>query len=117
MVLYFYPKGDALRCTLEAIKFTELQPEFAALDTLILGISKDSCDSHGTLRTSTASMCAYSWIPRGRSVRPMVFGGKRTPAARNARALVDKGSKIRHALYDIKPKDRAARILELIRGL
>jgi len=84
------------------------QTEFAALDTLILGISKDSCDSYGALRTSTASMCAYSWIPRGRSVRPMVFGGKRTPAARNTWASVDKGGKIHHAFYGIKPKDRAA---------
>ena len=31
--------------------------------------------------------------------------------------IVDKDGKIRHALYDIKPKDHAARILELVRGL
>jgi len=33
LVLYFYPKDDTPGCTLEALEFTDLQPEFAALDT------------------------------------------------------------------------------------
>jgi peroxiredoxin len=46
VVLYFYPKDDTPGCTIEANQFTELASEFAAADTVVLGVSKDSCESH-----------------------------------------------------------------------
>lgn len=46
VVLYFYPKDDTPGCTIEARQFTELAGEFAELDTVIIGVSKDSCESH-----------------------------------------------------------------------
>ena len=45
LVLYFYPKDDTPGCTIEANQFTALNKEFTALDTIVLGVSKDSCDS------------------------------------------------------------------------
>ncbi len=46
VVLYFYPKDDTSGCTLEAQQFTTLKDEFAATDTVVIGVSKDSCASH-----------------------------------------------------------------------
>jgi len=46
VVLYFYPKDDTPGCTIEANQFTALANEFATLDTVVLGVSKDSCESH-----------------------------------------------------------------------
>jgi peroxiredoxin len=46
VVLYFYPKDDTPGCTIEARQFTALASEFSALDTVIIGVSKDDCDSH-----------------------------------------------------------------------
>ncbi len=46
LVLYFYPKDDTPGCTIEANQFTALASEFAAADTVVLGVSKDDCDSH-----------------------------------------------------------------------
>jgi peroxiredoxin len=46
VVLYFYPKDDTPGCTIEANQFTDLASEFAQHDTVILGVSKDPCDSH-----------------------------------------------------------------------
>jgi len=46
VVLYFYPKDDTPGCTVEARQFTALASEFSDLDTIILGVSKDSCESH-----------------------------------------------------------------------
>jgi len=46
VVLYFYPKDDTPGCTKEAIGFTESVDAFAALNTVILGISKDSVKKH-----------------------------------------------------------------------
>lgn len=46
IVLYFYPKDDTPGCTIEANQFTALAPYFAEQDTVIFGVSKDSCESH-----------------------------------------------------------------------
>ena len=46
VVLYFYPKDDTPGCTIEARDFTALADDFAALDTVVIGVSRDSCDSH-----------------------------------------------------------------------
>ena len=46
LVVYFYPKDDTSGCTKEAQEFTALASEFAAADTDVIGISKDSAKSH-----------------------------------------------------------------------
>lgn len=46
VVLYFYPKDDTPGCTIEANQFTELASEFSKVDAVVLGVSKDSCESH-----------------------------------------------------------------------
>ncbi|MEM8536987.1 MAG: peroxiredoxin, partial [Pseudomonadota bacterium] len=46
VVLYFYPKDDTPGCTKEAVGFTESVDAFADLDTVVLGVSKDSVTKH-----------------------------------------------------------------------
>ncbi len=46
VILYFYPKDDTSGCTKEAEEFTQKKKEFDALNTIILGVSKDSTQSH-----------------------------------------------------------------------
>ncbi len=46
VVLYFYPKDDTPGCTIEANQFTALASDFADADTVVLGASKDTCESH-----------------------------------------------------------------------
>lgn len=46
VVLYFYPKDDTPGCTTEACSFRDNLPKFENLDAIILGVSKDSLDSH-----------------------------------------------------------------------
>ncbi len=46
VVLYFYPQDDTTGCTKEACSFRDNLPKFGKLDAVILGISKDSIDSH-----------------------------------------------------------------------
>jgi peroxiredoxin len=123
VVLYFYPKDDTPGCTMEALEFTDLQPEFEALDTEIVGISRDSCVSHGAFRdkyginvrlladTEGEACEAFGvWQEKERQ------GEKRMGIVRST-FIVDKGGKVRHALYDIKPKGHAAQVLDLVRQL
>ena len=46
VVLFFYPRDDTSGCTKQALAFTALQADFAALNTQVIGISKDSVTSH-----------------------------------------------------------------------
>jgi thioredoxin-dependent peroxiredoxin len=46
VVIYFYPKDDTPGCTKEAEAFRDLQQEFAATNTRIIGISKDTVARH-----------------------------------------------------------------------
>ena len=48
VVLYFYPKDDTPGCTIEANQFTALINEYHQHDTIVIGVSKDSCESHQT---------------------------------------------------------------------
>lgn len=46
VVLYFYPKDDTSGCTKEACAFRDNLPKFGDLDAVILGVSRDSIESH-----------------------------------------------------------------------
>jgi len=46
VVLYFYPRDDTPGCTIEACSFRDNMPKFDGLDAVVLGVSKDSLDSH-----------------------------------------------------------------------
>ncbi len=46
VILYFYPKDDTPGCTKEACDFTQHHQAFANNNTVIIGVSKDSIESH-----------------------------------------------------------------------
>jgi thioredoxin-dependent peroxiredoxin len=46
VVLYFYPKDDTPGCSREAHNFQVDQPKYAERNTVVLGVSVDSVDSH-----------------------------------------------------------------------
>ncbi len=54
VVLYFYPKDNTPGCTNEAIGFRDHHADFAALDAVILGVSRDSIASHEKFRAKYA---------------------------------------------------------------
>ena len=45
-ILYFYPKDNTPGCTTEAKDFTNKINEFKKLNTQVIGISKDSLETH-----------------------------------------------------------------------
>lgn len=122
-VLYFYPKDDTPGCTMEALEFTDLQTEFDQAETEVVGISRDSCTSHGAFRDkygltvhllsdTDGEACEAYGVWREKEAH----GEKRMGIVRST-FIVDKQGMIRHALYDVKPKGHAAEILQLARAL
>lgn len=46
LVIYFYPKDMTSGCTVEACDFRDAFPDFNKLKTTVIGISRDSVESH-----------------------------------------------------------------------
>ena len=49
-VVYFYPKDDTSGCTKEAIAFSAALPKFRKLGLDVIGVSRDSVESHAKFR-------------------------------------------------------------------
>jgi peroxiredoxin Q/BCP len=54
VVVYFYPKDDTPGCTLEAQGFNKARAQFDKLEAAVLGVSKDSIESHCKFRDKYA---------------------------------------------------------------
>jgi peroxiredoxin Q/BCP len=50
LVIYFYPRDNTPGCTLEGSEFRDLAASFRRAQTLIVGISTDTIDSHRRFR-------------------------------------------------------------------
>ena len=46
VILYFYPKDMTSGCTKQACSFGELYPQFREKGAVVIGVSKDSVESH-----------------------------------------------------------------------
>jgi len=51
IVIYFYPKDDTPGCTIENNDFSMLYQEFQKLNLEVVGVSRDSIQSHSKFRT------------------------------------------------------------------
>ena len=123
VVLYFYPKDDTPGCTIEALEFTDLMDEFADQEAVIIGVSKDNCQSHGVFRDKyglsvqlladiEGEICESYGVWREKEKN-----GERRMGILRSTFVIDRTGVIRHALYDVKPKGHAAAVLDLVRGL
>ena len=123
VVLYFYPKDDTPGCTTEANEFTALIDDFAAADTVILGVSKDTCAKHQkfiskhglkvTLLADTeGELCELygTWGERKFMGRTYMGIGRST-------FVIDKGGKLVEVNYKVKAKGHAQAILEIVQAL
>ncbi len=123
LVLYFYPKDNTTGCTIEALEFTDLMEQFEALDTVILGVSKDNCVSHAAFRDQYGLSVRLLADIEGELCeafdvwREKEKNGERRMGILRSTFIVDKQGTLRHALYDVKPKGHAAQVLDLVKQL
>jgi len=123
IVLYFYPKDDTTGCTIEANEFSALDDDFAALNTQVVGISRDDCLSHASFRdkyglsvlllADTESVVCKKY---GVLYDKEVDGHKKVSIQRST-FVIDKSGKLRHALYAVHVHGHADEILKLIKEM
>lgn len=121
VVLYFYVRDDTPGCTAEGIEFSELESDFAKLNTVVLGVSRDDCISHGVFRDKHGITVQLLADKEGEACEAYGVwqekekdGVKRMGIVRST-FIIDKKGVIRHALYGVQSKGHAVEILELIK--
>jgi peroxiredoxin Q/BCP len=68
VVLYFYPKDGTPGCTQEAKEFRDLAEKFSKENAVILGVSKDSVDSHQKFKEKHALPFTLLSDPEGKTL-------------------------------------------------
>ncbi|HMM46465.1 MAG TPA: peroxiredoxin [Thiobacillaceae bacterium] len=120
LVLFFYLRDDTPGCTAEALEFSELEPEFARHDTIVLGVSRDDCIKHGEFRDKhgigvrlLADKDQQTSLAYGVLQDKEVDGVMRKSPVR-ATFVIDKLGIVRHALYGVSSRGHAAEVLQLV---
>jgi thioredoxin-dependent peroxiredoxin len=123
IVLYFYPKDDTPGCTIEANDFTALADEFAALDTVVVGVSKDSCTSHvdfinkyglkvELLADTSGDVCESYGVWREREKN-----GVKSMAIIRSTFVIDKQGMVVYANNAVNFEGHAQEVLDFVKGL
>ena len=123
VVLYFYPKDDTPGCTIEANDFTSLANEFAALDTVVIGVSKDSCESHANfiakfdlkldlLADESGELCVSYDVWREK-----IKNGETKMAILRSTFIIDKQGKLAEVLYGVDHNGHAQAMLDRVQQL
>lgn len=122
VVLYFYPKDDTPGCTIEAKDFRDHLKEFEKLNTVILGASKDSVDSHEKFRakyclpfpllSDTGTLCEDYGVWGEKSMY-----GKTYMGIERATFLIDGGGVIRNVWRKVKVDGHVKEVLEAVKSI
>lgn len=122
VVLYFYPKDDTPGCTVEAKDFRDHLKDFEKSDTVILGASKDSVESHDkfkkkfclpfALLSDTGSLCDDYGVWKEKSMY-----GKTYMGIERTTFLIDKTGVIRRVWNKVKVDGHVKEVLEASQSL
>jgi len=121
VVLYFYPKDNTPGCSMEAMMFTKYKDEFEKNNTVILGVSKDSCQSHKNfiekknLNLTLISDKEKSIQKKYGVWRKKKFMGKEFIGTVRSTFLIDSEGKIKKIWDKVKVKGHAEEVLETVK--
>ena len=120
VILYFYPKDMTSGCTKQACNFGELYPQFREKGAVVIGISKDSVESHKKFEekyglpfillsdTEKEVIMAYDvWKEKN-------MYGRKTMGIVRSTYLIDENGVIAKAFEKVKAADNPAQMLESI---
>jgi len=122
-IVYFYPKDDTSGCTKEAIGFSESLKKFEKLGVTVLGISKDSLESHAKFRKKHKLKIALGSDPETKMAHDWGVWGEKTLYGRKymgmerATFLVDAKGVIKHAWRKVKVPGHVEAVLQAAQSL
>ena len=123
VVLYFYPKDDTPGCTTEAMEFSTLIKEFSAVDTVVIGVSRDTCEKHRRfinkrqlkvqlIADTSGTVCELygTWGEKK-------FMGREYMGINRSTFVIDKSGNLVAQNLKVKAKGHAREILNFVKNL
>jgi len=123
VVLYFYPKADTPGCTTEGLNFSALADQFAAANTVVIGVSRDAVKKLDRFKAKhdlkvvlgsdeDGVVCeAYgTWIMKK-------LYGREYMGVERATFLIDGAGLVRRVWRSVKVKGHAEQVLDAARSL
>lgn len=119
VILYFYPKDMTSGCTSQACNFRDLYPQLREKGAVVLGVSKDSVESHKKFEEKhglpfTLLSDMELEVIRAYGVLRKDKEGKPTKGLVRTTYLIDENGIIVNAFGAVKPKDNAAQMLDVL---
>ena len=120
-VLYFYPKDNTPGCTIETKDFNSLISQFKKLDCEVIGISKDSMESHEKFRDKFKIKFDLVADVKKEAIKAYKVWGKKKFMGREFMGLIRstfllKDDKIIKEWRSVKVKDHAKEVLEYLKN-
>ncbi|HKT32119.1 MAG TPA: peroxiredoxin [Gammaproteobacteria bacterium] len=123
LVLYFYPKDNTTGCSLEAQDFRDYQPKFKRRNTLIVGMSCDSVQSHDKFRRkyrlkfdllsdAEKKICKRFGVFKQKSLYGRKFMG-----IERSTFLIDAQGVLRREWRKVRVKGHAHEVLDAVKAL
>lgn len=123
VVLYFYPKDNTPGCTLEGQNFRDHMKAFQKLNTVILGISRDSLKSHEKFKSEQCfpfdlisdpdeTLCEYFDV-----IKMKNRYGKLVRGIERSTFLIDANGKLRAEWRSVKVDGHVAEVLQAVKDL
>ena len=122
-VVYFYPKDDTSGCTKQAIGFSESLKKFDKQGVRVIGISKDSLESHAKFRKKHKLKIALGSDPDIKMAKDWDVWGEKTLYGRKymgmerATFLVNAKGVIAQAWRKVKVPGHVEAVLEAAKAL
>lgn len=123
VVLYFYPKDSTPGCTSESKHFRDLHQKFCDQNTIILGISRDSMESHERFKQKLAlpfelisdkdgAICELLEVIKEKSLF-----GKKYKGIERSTFVIDHQGVVRGIWRKVKIKNHAQEVLSLVEAI
>lgn len=123
IVLFFYPKDMTPGCTIEGHEFTKLIPEFKKLNTVVLGISRDSVGMHekfiekenykiDLVSDEDEEACQFFDVIKEKNMY-----GKKVMGIERSTFIINEEGKVEHAWRKVKAEGHAQDVLDYVRSL
>ena len=115
-VVYFYPKDGSPNCTREACAFRDVWTRYEDAGVAVIGVSRDSADSHASFLRDEKLPFALASDPDGvvatnYGVRKLLWGDERVTF------LVDRAGHVARVWPKVDPGTHAQEVIEAAQAL
>jgi peroxiredoxin Q/BCP len=124
LVLYFYPRDNTPGCTKEACGFRDLTDALSGLDSVVLGVSRDSLQSHDRFIEKfdlpfvlLSDPDAKVMAKYGAYGEKILYGKKTVGVIRSTTIIGPDGKVLKHWRKVPKAADHPRKVLEFLQRL